>query len=194
MPGATGMCHHQPMVISRPELLRWQFDLTWSLFELHLGQLTPGDYRWEPGPLVWTVHRDADGTWRPDWSDTEPDPIPVPTIAWLTWHIGWWWSVTLDHVRGLPPRDRADIPWPGEDAVRDRLRQLAADWRAVLDQHTETELDKSAEYPWPAEADLTRAHQFAWVNAELMKNATEIGQLRLLRAASPDNSENRSTR
>ena len=28
------------------------------------------------------------------------------------------------------------------------------------------------------------AHMVAWVNAELMKNATEIGQLRLLRAAS----------
>jgi hypothetical protein len=27
------------------------------------------------------------------------------------------------------------------------------------------------------------AHMLAWVNAELMKNVTEIGQLRLLRAA-----------
>nr|WP_308213084.1 hypothetical protein [Nocardia amikacinitolerans] len=35
-----------------------------------------------------------------------------------------------------------------------------------------------------ARAGLTVTHLAAWVNAELMKNAAEIGQLRLLRAAS----------
>ncbi|MFE7802416.1 hypothetical protein [Nocardia sp. NPDC057440] len=38
--------------------------------------------------------------------------------------------------------------------------------------------------PWPADAALTVAHLAGWVNTEPMKNAAEIGQLRLLRAAS----------
>ncbi|GAA2811591.1 hypothetical protein FHR33_001093 [Nonomuraea dietziae] len=38
----------------------------------------------------------ARGTWVPDWTETEPDPVPVPTIGWLSWHIGWWWSVAID--------------------------------------------------------------------------------------------------
>ncbi len=31
---------------------------------------------------------------------------------------------------------------------------------------------------------MTVAHMVGWINAELMKNAAEIGQLRLVRAAS----------
>jgi len=34
--------------VARLDLLRWQFDLTWSLFELHLEQLKPEDFLWEP--------------------------------------------------------------------------------------------------------------------------------------------------
>ena len=36
----------------------------------------------------------------------------------------------------------------------------------------------------PDDREYTVAHMLAWVNAELMKNVAEIGQLRLLRAAS----------
>ncbi|MBB5912368.1 hypothetical protein BJY24_001235 [Nocardia transvalensis] len=171
------------MSVSRPDLLRWQFDMTWALLELHLRALTPEDYRWEPAPLVWTVRPGPGGVWIPDWSETEPDPIPVPTIAWLTWHIGWWWSVTLDHARGHAVRDRTEIGWPGEAEVAGWLYDLRADWRAVLDAYTDADLDAPAAFPWGDTPDRTVAHTAAWVNAELMKNAAEIGQLRLLRAA-----------
>jgi hypothetical protein len=66
------------------DLLRWQFDLTWSLFEYHLDRLNPDDFLWEPTANVWTVRN---GT--PDWADTEPEPVPVPTVAWVSWHMGW---------------------------------------------------------------------------------------------------------
>ncbi|MGW3787450.1 hypothetical protein ACWD5Z_22890 [Micromonospora chokoriensis] len=56
----------------------------------------------------------------------------MPTIGWLTWHMGWWWTVTIDHLR-----------------------------------------------------DHTVTHTIGWVNAELMNNVAEIGQLRLMRAAQP---------
>ncbi|WP_087684260.1 DinB family protein [Streptomyces malaysiensis] len=170
---------------SRSALLRWQFDLTWSLFEYHLERLEPGDFLWEPAAHCWTVRRAADGSWVPDWAETEPDPVPVPTIGWLSWHIGWWWSVTLDHAEGREPRERTEVGWPGDGkAAIEWLRALRTQWTAVLDRLTEEDLDGIAPFPWDRDPEHTVAHMVAWVNAELMKNATEIGQLRLLRAAS----------
>lgn len=68
----------------------WQFDLAWALAEVHLSVLVESDFFWEPAPVCWTVRPDPAGLWRPDGADSEPDPIPVPTIGWLTWHIDWW--------------------------------------------------------------------------------------------------------
>lgn len=165
-------------------LLRWQFDLTWSLFEYHLERLEPADFLWEPAPLCWSVRRGPDGRWNPDWADTEPDPVPAPTIGWLTWHIGWWWTVTMDHLRERPPRQRTDVGWPGAGGPTVTwLRELRAEWLGLLDRLTDADLDSTARFPWDDESGLTVTHTICWVNAELMKNASEIGQLRLLRAA-----------
>ncbi|MEU2539751.1 DinB family protein [Streptomyces iakyrus] len=173
------------MSASRTELPRWQFEFTWSLFEYHLERLEPEDFLWEPAELCWTMRRGPDGTWVPDWADTEPDPVPVPTLGWVSWHIGWWWSVTLDHVQGRPPRDRADVVWPGEGAPTvEWLRGLRTQWLKVLDDLTDEDLDATAPFPWPNDPGHTVEHMVAWVNAELMKNVSEIGQLRLLRTAS----------
>lgn len=147
--------------------------------------MEPGDFLWEPAAHCWTVRRAADGSWVPDWAETEPDPVPVPTIGWLSWHIGWWWSVTLDHAEGREPRERTEVGWPGDGkAAIEWLRALRTQWTAVLDRLTEEDLDGIAPFPWDRDPEHTVAHMVAWVNAELMKNATEIGQLRLLRAAS----------
>ncbi|MEE2059735.1 DinB family protein [Rhodococcus artemisiae] len=172
------------MSTSRRELLRWQFDLTWSLFEFHLDRLQPDDFLWQPAGLCWTVHERTDGLWTPDWDETEPDPIPVPTIAWVMWHIEWWWTVTLDHVQGRTPRDRTEIRWPGSgEASIARLRDLHDEWVVVLDTTTDEHLDSPAPFPWQGDPDMTVAHTVAWVDVELTKNVAEIGQLRLLRHA-----------
>ncbi|MBW0118119.1 DinB family protein [Pseudonocardia sp. KRD-169] len=163
-------------------MLRWQFELTWSLLELHLDALEPADVLWEPAAHVWTVRPGDDG-WIPDWADAEPDPIPVPTIGWVTWHIGWWWSVALDHAQGRPPRDRMQIRWPGDLASTVAwLRALRVEWLSVLDGLTDADLDDPAPFPWPPEQGLRVAHMIAWVTVELTKNVSEIGQLRLVRA------------
>lgn len=70
----------------RRELLRWQFDMTCALFTCHLERLAPEDFLWEPTDLTWTVRPDTAGNWLPDWADTEPEP--VPTIGWVSRHIG----------------------------------------------------------------------------------------------------------
>ncbi|MEV5310804.1 DinB family protein [Streptomyces sp. NPDC052610] len=164
-------------------LLRRQFDLTWALFEYHLERLAPEDFLWEPAPGSWTVRPTADGTWLPDWSDTEPDPVPVPTIGWLTWHIGWWWTVAQDHLQGRPPRDRPAVTWPGDGtAAVAWLRDLRTAWLTALDDLAPASLTATAPFPWPSDPRYTVADMIGWVNAELMKNVAEIGQLRLLRA------------
>ncbi|MFC7546467.1 DinB family protein [Plantactinospora sp. GCM10030261] len=174
-----------PLTASPRQLLCWQFDLTWSLFEYHLERLEPADFLWEPVTHCWTVHPDGAGHWRPDWADTEPEPVPVPTIGWISWHIGWWWTVTIDHARGRTPRERTEVTYPGNgpNAVA-WLRDLRTEWLAVLDHLSDADLHTPASFPWPKDSGLTVAHMVAWVNTELMKNAAEIGQLRLLRAAS----------
>ncbi|GAB3644538.1 DinB family protein [Glycomyces tarimensis] len=166
------------------DLPRWQFDLTWELFEYHLQRIETEDFLWKPAAECWTMHQADDARWAPDWSDAELDPVPVPTIAWLCWHMGWWWSVAADHAHGRAPGEREDIAWtgPGQPTV-DWLRGLREDWLAALDRLTETDLHATASFPWPSDAGLTVEHMIAWVNAELMKNAAEIGQLRLLRRA-----------
>lgn len=172
------------MPVPSVALPRWQFDLTWALFEYHLERLEPDDFLWEPARHCWTVRRSADGAWTPDWADTEPDPVPAPTIGWLTWHIGWSWTVTMDHLRGVPPRQRAAVVWPGagEPTVA-WLRGLRTEWLGLLDHLGDADLAGRATFPWPDATDHTVTHTIAWVNAELMKNVAEVGQLRLLRAA-----------
>jgi DinB family protein len=162
-----------------------QFELIWALADLHLSALTDDDFHWEPAELNWAVRPDAAGAWRPDWSDTEPDPIPVPTIGWLTWHIDWWWSTALDHLDGRPPRAREDVVWPGtgEQAVA-RVRELAARWRHAIIGLTVEDLQRPSSFPWPLDAGRTVEHTALWVNVELTKNVSEIGQLRLIRAVS----------
>ena len=170
---------------NRVDILRFQFDLTWSLFESHLDQLTPQSLLWEPAPVCWNMRMDRDGEWIPDWDESDPNPIPVPTIGWLTWHIGWWWTTALSHARGRSPLDRTEIRWPGELAtVIEWLRDLRTAWLDVLDHYHDEDLDAPASFPWGDDPEKTVAHTAAWLNVELMKNVAEIGQLRLQWAAS----------
>lgn len=93
--------------------------------------------------------------------------------------------MTVDHAQERTPRERVDIRWPGDgEAAIGWLRGLREDWLAVLERLTDDDLDVTAAFPWQDNPELTVAHMVGWVNAELMKNTAEIGQLRLLRAAS----------
>ncbi|MGV0736471.1 DinB family protein [Mycobacterium syngnathidarum] len=163
--------------------LRRQFDLVWALTDLHLSALTDEDHLWEPGPRVWTVHRDVEGRWWPDWADTEPDPIPVPTIGWLTWHVIFWWTSALAHAQGRTPPPRSEIDWPGPAAAVQRINALSAQWRSLLDALADADLLAPVAFPWGPDSGRTLADMALWLNVELTKNAAEIGQLRLQRAA-----------
>ena len=158
-----------------------QFDLAWALTEFHLAALVEADFLWEPADLCWTVRRDSSGSWRADFAEVEPDPVPVPTIGWLTWHIDFWWTAAIASCNGQPVPDPATITWPGHGAMAvARIRELAQCWRKALLQNDFT---APSAFPWGEDAGRTVADTALWVTVELTKNAAEIGQLRLLRAA-----------
>ncbi len=57
----------------RCELLRWQFNMSWALFEYHLERLAPDDFLWEPTDMSWTV--------RPDTADPGCRTGPIPSLT-----------------------------------------------------------------------------------------------------------------
>lgn len=162
-------------------LLRDQLAIAWALLEHHLQNVTDEDLMWPPAPLNWTMHRNSNG-WEPDWADTEPLPTPVPTVAWLTWHLGWWWTTATAHLNRSVIPQRKEISWPGTaTGTVEWLTRIHADYHTTLLQ--QQDLGANSAFPWAGEADRTLADMAAWVNIELMKNAAEIGQLLILRRA-----------
>lgn len=168
---------------SQLQTLRWQFGLTWRLAGVHLPALTDAACLWEPAPGSWTVRQSADGEWRPDWVEPEPDPAPPVTIGWLTWHLTWWWSGLQAAVRNETPAAHDKVAWPGSaDAVVQRLETLSAEWADVLNGLEDNDLERPFTYPWHEPRPLRLA--LAWANSELMKNVAEIGCIRHLFEAS----------
>jgi hypothetical protein len=154
-------------------VLRQQFETAWSLAELHLDGLTTEECLWRPAPVGLHVHQMSDGTWAADWPEEESYHVGPPSIAWVTWHLGFWWSKVQD-----PTVERATVFWPGSaDATSDWIVGLHDRWIEVL---AAVDLDSPA--GWPLR-DGPFADVVAWVNVELTKNAAEIGFARFLYAA-----------
>jgi hypothetical protein len=61
-------------------------DNAWNPLVERTDGMTDDEYRWEPVADCWTV-RNIDGAWTADWADPDPDPAPVTTISWRSWHI-----------------------------------------------------------------------------------------------------------
>jgi hypothetical protein len=162
-------------------LLR-QLDIAWALTTYHLDTLTTEECLWRPAPVGLHVRQDPDGAWRADWPDREGYDIGPPSIGWVTWHIGFWWSMALDHSFGKASLTREEVTWPGDAAgVRERIGSLRARWQAAIERLTDEELRSAERTRWPF-----RSRPFgdvvAWANIELTKNASEIGYARFLYA------------
>ena len=159
-----------------------QFEIAWRLTEHHLNELTTQECLWRPGGRGLHVHAVGDGTWRADWPDRETYDIGPPSIAWTTWHIGFWWSMVLNHSFGDGALSREAIMWPGDGAgVLEWLNELQQEWRAALHKLTDADLRSADRTRWPFQ-DRPFGDVVAWVNIELMKNAAEIGYARFLYA------------
>lgn len=172
------------------EYLTRQFDTAWSLAWYHLEGIGTAECHWQPVANALHVSRDPDGRWLAQWPETESYELGPPSVAWLTWHIGFWWSMVLDHSFGSATLGREDVYWPGTaDGVRDWLVRLHDDWQRRLNHISGEELRSKTIARWPIQ-DRPFGDIVAWVNLELMKNASEIGYARFLyacrRNAQPD--------
>lgn len=161
-------------------VLTRQFETAAKLLHYHLDTLTDAECLWRPAAHV---HRDTDGAWRADWPEREDYALGPASIAWLTWHIGYWWTTVLGRSFGDGAMTRSDILWPGDaDGVRGWLDQLEHRWRAHLDLLTDDAVASSETTQWPF-TDRPFADVVAWGTLELTKNAAEIGYVRFLYAS-----------
>lgn len=166
-------------------LLRQQLDVAWQLTSYHLDTLTTAECLWRPAPVGLHVTRGDDGRWHADWPTHEGYDLGPASIAWLTWHLGFWWSMTLDHAFGDGTLAREQVSWPGDaDGVRAWVRGLHARWVAEVEALSDAALAEDARTRWPI-TGRPFAEVVAWVNLELMKNAAEIGYARFCHAVAP---------
>ncbi|GAC1651819.1 MAG: DinB family protein [Gemmatimonadaceae bacterium] len=159
-----------------------QFETAWKLAGIHLKGLTTEECLWRPAAEGLHVQQLPDGRWRADWPHHEEYSVGPPSIAWLTWQIGFWWSMVLDHSFGEGGLSRETVMWPGNaDATREWLGRLQAEWRGELEQVTAGGLRSAQRTRWPFQ-NRPFGDVIAWVNLELTKNAAEIGYARFLYA------------
>jgi hypothetical protein len=162
-------------------LLR-QFDTAWKLTSYHLDGLTTEECFWRPARVGLHVHQAPGGTWRADWPDREGYDIGPPSIAWISWHMCFWWSMALNHAFGDGSLARENVLWPGSAAaVSDEITRLQGEWRAALLPLSRDDLRSTQRTRWPFQ-DRPFADLIAWANIELTKNASELGYARFLYA------------
>jgi len=168
---------------ARGYLIR-QFETAWKLTTLHLDGLATEECLWRPARAGLHVHQVPDGRWRADWPDEEGYDVGPASIAWLTWHLGFWWSMVLDHSFGEGASLTRERRVAGNaDDVRGWLDRLQGQWRVVLEHVTDDDLRSTQRTRWPFQG-RPFGDVIAWVNVELTKNAAEIGYARFLYAVS----------
>jgi hypothetical protein len=162
-------------------LLRQQ-ETAWKLAAYHLDGLTTAECLWRPAAVGLHVRPAAGGRWLADWPEREDYDIGPPSIAWLTWHLGFWQTMVFNHSFGDGRLARADILWPGDaDRTRTWLHDLHQQWRAALTALTDADLRRTEWTRWPFQ-ERPFGDVVAWANVELTKNAAEIGYGRFLYA------------
>ena len=164
------------------DCLLGQLDTAWRLASYHLEGLTTEECLWRPterGPHV----RQEDGRWIVDWPPDEDYRAGPPNIAWLGWHMLFWWSTALNWNFGPATLQREGVRWPGDaEGLRRELEVLYDKWSRELEALDDAALQSTSRVRWPF-AGRSLADLFAWANVELTKNAAEIGYVRFLRGA-----------
>ena len=121
----------------------------------------------------------------------------------LSWQFHLVWSLLEEHLPTLSEDDVQWAPVPGmwtvhqgddgwrpdwmepepEDAPPATIGWLTWHigwwWTEVLAELPGADLDRMAPFPWHDPPDRTIGHMVFWVNGELMKNAAELGQLKM---------------
>ena len=162
------------------DTLLWQLEVASLLFDLATAGLSEEEAFRAPAAGAWTVHLGENGVWRTDWADDEPDLAPPTTVAWLLWHIGWWWSDVTGRAFGDGAVARNEAGWRGSVAASiEHIHDCHARWRAGVSAASAADLASTSlgDRCWPL-TGLPFSRVVAWVNGELMKNTAEIGVTR----------------
>ena len=157
-----------------------QLEMSWQLTTYHLGTLATEECLWRPASAGLHVHRLPDGSWTADWPDHEGYDLGPSSIAWLTWHLCFWWPMALDHNFRPGTLRREDIRWTSDmESLRSQIEDLKMRWSARLAATTDADLAQAQQVRWPFQ-DRPLGDLFAWANTELTKSAAEIGYARFL--------------
>lgn len=151
------------------EVLLSELELVWGFAtRFVVRDLDPDLVAWEPSTNVVAVRSGPDG-WVADWPDEEHPPIPEATVAWLLWHIEFWWGNAIRASRGEMVRAPDQVRWSGST---EGLQALHDEWAQTLKV---ADLDRAVVGLMPE----PRPFWFvaAWVTFELTKNLAEINQL-----------------
>lgn len=164
-------------------MLARQLAMAWQLATYHLDSLSTEECLWRPAARGLHVWQGPDGTWQADWPEHERYELGPSSIGWLTWHLGFWWSMALDHNFGAGTLAREAVHWPGDaDAVRRWITGQHDRWLDALARQTDRDLATADGVRWPFQ-QRPLGDLFAWANTELAKSAAEIGYARFLHAA-----------
>jgi hypothetical protein len=149
--------------------------------------LTDLEYFWEPVQPAWTIRR-VDGRWLGDWTDPDPVPAPVTTIAWRLWHLAS--DCLADYVEGLPggrPIAVRGREWHGavEPALRDLSRALGG-FRAAVFDLGEDGIHQPLGPTWGQFADASWLELTMHACDELSHHGAEIALLRDLYESGTD--------
>lgn len=161
-------------------LLR-QHDIAWNLASYHLKDLNTNESLWRPSMKGLHI-KDEFGFWHGDWPEHEGYDIGPPSIAWLLWHMNFWWSMVINHSfedSTLSP-EKLTCPNSSEECVV-WLLTLHQKWKEYLSATSDKDLHSPERTNWPYQ-NRPFADVVAWVNIELTKNAAELGYARFLYA------------
>lgn len=105
-------------------------DEVWDRVTGRMEGMGDDEYLWEPVPGAWSVRAAPGGGFTVDRVVPEPEPAPVTTIAWRTWHIA---VECLDSYsrRAFPPGAGGGAAGP--DVEDGRWVGTAAEAAAALD-------------------------------------------------------------
>lgn len=163
----------------------FQLDISWQLFLYHVKQLTDEEAFWCKTAEGLQIRKNKE-QWIPDWPDTEEYKIGPSSIAWILWHMLYWWKIVINSSFGDGSLQKEDVAWPGNvDNAIEEIVKLHDEWVQHISSMSEEELQSTKLCKWPF-TDRSFYSLALWLNVELMKNAAEIGSARFLYAVSSE--------
>jgi hypothetical protein len=174
------ICARMGLVQSTISLL----DYVWPRVRSRLDGVADDEYLWEPVPGCWSI-RPHGALWEVERQVPPPEPPPLTTIAWRTWHIGSE-CVSGFYQRAFEARalDLAEREWFSTAAAA--LTALDQAWAVFSTCFHELDDEAISRELGPAfgpYATDTRADLLLHVADELIHHGAEVALLRDLFAA-----------